>query len=1854
MAPPPEIYFPSLDDCFSGEKQLISWESAFLRTVSYQKERQGCDSLFSFLRTPDAVRILTNPFDPFPQPSGTTKSEFEAKTAAINVTKRSQFAYNLDEIKKDATWLSQKAKIDEVTALRIALLEWQDRPRDQLLNKYSREEINSLRDAVGIDSITSSGGHVELTGILTHTSSSNNGIDDVDSQEVRQIRLFLRFLSEKLHILKLAQCFLTIYVGERWALHGNSGDELVANTNTSRRKELEEIADQIFGKHGNNDARFRGGIAMQNCINAARLRLNHLEAGSGWSTEKDGNMNLEIELIWQESTLDELYQIIQILFLQLRITKLVPSAENLLSWLRLMTEYNFLELFRPATENQAATFNALRSLISVTSLAFLKHRDVLSYFEAAAKNPTKSANESMSSVPSILSPNDIGAINELFIQAADATIEIAGPSLFAWGMIMYALREVASAVKQESELREAQHAFDSLSGIPGSSGSFVPERNIYEEIFDKAHVSAFNEDLVKYLTSSAVDKCRVFDLIYPLITQLESVSAAGNGAFITRLVRIEFLDLIRSGVEFLDYMPDLVSAALHTITQPTYRLDGTTIIPSDERCDPRAVFLQDEVLMNRIFKIAKARFPFEAVNFLKICRALSGCHLYAEDGLPFIAHELRSMETYTQTVYSGFQGYRPIREDENANLVSLIQPLEMREVASTAQNMNGVSRLDLMVIPELSVVPAGAIGQVVNEVKPAVIMWHHQYNCLSFLGRWLEQETKATAKTQEADEETITEIVALMADLVSSANEISRSAGVESAAKMVLEMASDGLDQYGDIISVVFDIFERSLHDIGSQAGPNQNLERIISCIKFVDALVRVIPGRVWPFLARSSLLASDGKLGMLATIVSGVEASSGDFSFLLCSIRLLQSLVDDAITHAALRKTAGNVNVKSYHIPEYTAGIPSHVMRNCFLSLVRTMVEVYNSNSNWKFNDQEQQLQIINSLSTTFRDILYYVYGISDDTNLDAKVTGVLSSSAKYLLNVLRPTSNTGLPFNPILRIILDGVQQPLLTSNLRFLSLKTLMVRSGLSLAEILIQAGNLTKSSLSPLEKQLFKASPALIRLYALDIDYRRPVVTLLALLISYASLESKEEPPSLIGHLGAESCCHFLDLLSNFDRPFADLSLRVDVWNLLTTIVSKRQQWLAVYILTGFSPRDRLKGHDGKDAPAMRRRPFLAASLELLSRIESIPLQVAASALNFVSKSQEHWPPWVKPVLREHDDFFPKIVNYVSRLKMRNIPVHDQCLNTKIAYLVTDVCAIALYSAKEAWDWPFFKTVIPLVSWLSENAVQVGDYNASLHAKLRENFEMKYPGCKLLDIKRTSLAHAELGSGYYYDIELASRLFSYTFAWVSAGNGGFMEEVKRANLNLSLVETQVALLHSFKFFSIEHCAYFMPDRDIQKTMARVVRQCLTANAQGVPNENIFHRIQHIRAEFALALLQRLVDVRSKGNEVFGILSTAWEATRLRHLTYESALVNDDMEYYRHMLNILFLALQFHVAGPHRSDPEVLSKKPEISSDLGVVLEIVQVVVAQGFRALTTYLHEEPQKCSPKDFAVITAILQTALRVKDVNRIYERIAYCLAESETVRYAVTLFSWSYQFTIEGDPVYAELSILYLLELSCIPMIAEQMAAEGLLAKLSTYRITQILRQPQGCGPFDAVPRLYAIWNSFLRLCLNLLYHVGRAAPEVAAFLNQFGGQLRRSSECFSIGHPTSTTSQLPESPSLVAMGESARRISLSMASEAASLALISVIIRQFREAGPSAGIDTLNIQELKWDGAQVKDDIEVLLEKRSVLRSRIAATNERELAWSQRAASDTSSDAENLLEEKIVKELRTALSYLDGGESE
>jgi nuclear pore complex protein Nup188 len=1024
---------------------------------------------------------------------------------------------------------------------------------------------------------------------------------------------------------------------------------------------------------------------------------------------------------------------------------------------------------------------SLQALASLTTLSFLKLPASMS---AVWKNASPSQSEvPAQSRPYFLSREHIADINEIFLNCVNMGILSASPAVFAWGTILHSMRDLALTAKETREMEQFHSAVDSFhSNTPSASPGRGSEQTLYEELLDLARIPGYGDDFVAILTTGAIERGQVFEVTINLASKVGKISAIDD--VVTKLwIRSSLLGIVRVSSLFLDYSPEIVEASLAILNgsnpDSVSRRDDSIIYPSD----PRYVFLRDNELMDRIFRIARSRFPYESVPFLRLCRALTGKDQVGEDGTVAILAELETMETFTQMISPDFHGYETIREEENANFVSLVQPIPMISQTSKRPKTSPNAETALIVTAGSQIQPA-TTGQVVSESKPAVIMWYHQYSCLSFLGSWLEEWANIGGSSSAADEESIAEIIGLLTDLMAAARSGKTQGEDESGSKRVLEIASDGLASRGDIVSVVFDILERQLQSVGVQA-----LDLTIACLQFVDVLITVLPNRVWPFLSRSSLLGSGGQGGRMTAIVSASEVTSGDYPVLLSCVGLFDAVVEDAISHAAIRRTSNRSGSRTSSTADWSAGVPSHVISKTLLGFVRTMVEVYNSDGNWRFNEPEQRLQIDSVLAGNFEKILYYAYGIDETEPPESKITGIFSASASYILDVLRPSSKDELPFNPVLRIIIDGLQTPRSTVYLRQLIFVERQLKSTLKLAIKLIEAAQLVGSSVSLLEDQLFKAAPVLVKLYCLHDRYRLPVITLLDLLVSRAAADAENEPPSLLGHLGAESSCLFLDVLAQFDKPLYDSHLLVSIWRLMSTFVSKRQQWLAVYILTGSSPRESLKQRaDGKKAPAMRGTPFLKTALDTLVNIEQIQPLISLALLEFVSHSQEHWP-WATPQLGKHPNFFSSLIHYVAHLKIGGRSATTQIYLTQIGAITADLCAIYLHSAKEARDQSFFKTLIPLVSWFSENAVDVSGYNASLHANLNKNFEMKYSGCKLHNFKRTPLQTRPLGKDYYYDMHLAGKLLSFDFAWRGKKNQGFAEEFERANLNLSLVEAQV---------------------------------------------------------------------------------------------------------------------------------------------------------------------------------------------------------------------------------------------------------------------------------------------------------------------------------------------------------------------------------------------------------------------------------------------------------------------------------
>jgi len=438
----------------------------------------------------------------------------------------------------------------------------------------------------------------------------------------------------------------------------------------------------------------------------------------------------------------------------------------------------------------------------------------------------------------------------------------------------------------------------------------------------------------------------------------------------------------------------------------------------------------------------------------------------------------------------------------------------------------------------------------------------------------------------------------------------------------------------------------------------------------------------------------------------------------------------------------------------------------------------------------------------------------------------------------------------------------------------------------------------------------------------------------------------------------------------------------------------------------------------------------------------------------------------------------------------------------------------------------------------------------------------------------------------------------------------------------------------------------------TLSNVVKDCLVANNRSQLPENIFARLTQTRADFALILMQRLTEVKCTKPEFLGLLSAIWETLRNLESSFEAVLVSEVADYYRSLLKMLFLALRAHATRaqvPKKPNgtanppsPSQPTKIPSSSTTVRIILDVLRQVVARGFRDLVAAIHERPTESVADDIALVTAILQACLQVPGIEFSQTEILQYMAAFDVARVATTLFSWSDKLSVNGDPIYGELSTLFLLELSSIPEVAEQLAVEGTMGHISNASITSYIRRgnisslSEGLGP----QRCYSIWvRGILPLLLNILDAVGGSiAAEVAIFLNQFPKLLQQSVEAIDVPHSRLGTAMPPP------------RITYLMVSEVHSLALLMYVLSTFRIS--FAGIT--DIPDVKWDHTSVLESVDHWLTERTVLRARILPLNVRELELAKQKPLSAGTGCENRLEEKVVQELLGIRDVLTVGEEQ
>jgi nuclear pore complex protein Nup188 len=1774
-------YFPALDKCLSGAEPLIPWTFAYTALSDLSSASQN-STLESFVSDNETCDTLSRLFAPFQQASSQTKSLFDSKTAPINVSQPPDNDYNLQQLKDDSLWLSKELGIDELSALRCAIMEWQQRPADLLLGKV--QSSNNTQD------FTQSYFGKGTAAPGASLDSDGKAGPDFEDVELRRQRLLKICLEERSAAIACSALLVSLAASGS-DKHPESTKTTPSHESGHQKTWVHTQASRVYHSAAS------GAGKLSRCIQA----ISSLATTLGGSEHQPSFLKDRPELttVYYDAIVSDLVNATRVILAQTFALDSAVSPPDARDWFKLMQSFEFFDDLSPMSSAQNVFIPILQCLVSITSAAILNlpqtMKDIEEKREAMQKDGAPTYPD-LGSGPYIADDACVRELNLILFQAADRGNKMAGPAIYAWSIITMLIRDHAKIDQARYEKSNSDRETNRPSSATRSASKVQTATEKTWEVLQDVELGDHQHDSPQFLALIATDFMQIYSIVATLSNRVSSAFASDADISTALISRLALFELVRISLPLVQYGEEVLEALLALFAPDTPTRGFSDV--SGFLCE--RVLSDGECFRPYILDQAFARYPYELSPLLRILTALAAAHT---DGVSDVVYLMDELKSFTVQVPEHFRSYALDHEDEGANSMHLTESLAIFEARpsldfyQSQEDARALVLADGGISNDISTILYGTPGIIIKDTRPFVLMLQHGHSGLAYLGVLLStllpnSELVTPASIADLDRHTASEIVALIVELV-------KNAGSREESDHILGRFGFALRDELDIVTIISEIMELELLASVDQNVQEGSLQLMVACADFFDALVAYTPERTWSWLSRSCLLGINTGVSALVAVVSGVEVRAGQYGFLNSCIKLYESILDNSISGVVKRKpkTEALQPRRRFDSPMETAEqTPERTISVVLAAFTRIAQDVLLNLNEWGFGVLEEKSIVVTKLCRAFNELLTAAYGIDPESDQGSKLTEVLFAAA-----TTQTVSDFVLaPLSTVLAQGIDANEASLVSAQQEMIEAQTISVCQYLTTVVRTLKLRNQTAGSLPT---QLVKLSPLLATLFASRHAYKKPIAAMLAELLIPAPADNTELP-SILGQLSHEESNNFLAILSQLDGPLPDTGTECTIWSLLTAVLESSQQYFAMYLLTGSLPKDKYKSGD----QMVSGRTILGHALEQLADIRSLSPLRAIAMLQFVAKAQQVWI-WATNEVRTKSDFLKNALAWLNDLKPMSrsgnvTEARNAIPELQMATLVCDVIAVNLHASLEIGDKSQLKFIVQYLTFVSEQAAKVDGYNNSLHTNFARNLP-KNQACAPSSFRRTQANPAPLGDGYFYDVDLAKKMLAHDAHW--HGKQGFKEEFRRANINLSLVEAQARLLTSWKTLATTLMECVEDEPSLQPVLAASAQNALEANSNTNLDMPYAAELLQTRADLAFVLLSRLVSVKSQVDQVRDLLPLAWHLVKTSPVNYDVARTPQDLKYYTTLLQILYLSLQPHTYLDPKPITTGLGTSVILHPSTGAILiEIVKQTIATGFRALCGNLHTSIELAQPGDFLLLTALLRAILSVRGVHQIHAQIAETVAESSLIRGGLSLFSWSDQLAehTEQDPVYGTVAVNLLVSLSSVPQIAELMANQGVLSQLSTANVSNYLRKDGGKGPFDEPQRMFGIWSDgFLPLCLNLLNAVGPAiAAEISVFLNSFPAQIDRAEKSLVNAKPSTRNPR-------------AGAITLGAVSEARSLILISMILRSAMSIGAAEGISGADVQDLQMNVQALRDDVESLTKNERSLRDRIVPATEREL---------------------------------------
>ena len=320
---------------FSSNANILprSWSQVAAALTDDTGRRQTSSEIVKFLADEYVHGLVKDPSVAFAPPSDSTKKDFETKTAPINVTSASADRHDIKSLKEDAEWLSKSAKLNLVSALRIAALEVISSPAQHLRSPLSSQDATNLQEAAGLQDGQSTSFVTELGAGAALDADEISA--KFEAKDAKRTRLFNIFLTERRYFMLAMDNLQSLRLYNRLpTLALGDSDKLAA----------------LYSMKPSSHRKDESVSHLSSYLKIVTNSMSSLEAGLKSVSDESILLQEDIELNWLNTLLTETTHALSVVFqLADSLGGDFPPSSAINQWFALMEAYNFFDTINPVS-----------------------------------------------------------------------------------------------------------------------------------------------------------------------------------------------------------------------------------------------------------------------------------------------------------------------------------------------------------------------------------------------------------------------------------------------------------------------------------------------------------------------------------------------------------------------------------------------------------------------------------------------------------------------------------------------------------------------------------------------------------------------------------------------------------------------------------------------------------------------------------------------------------------------------------------------------------------------------------------------------------------------------------------------------------------------------------------------------------------------------------------------------------------------------------------------------------------------------------------------------------------------------------------------------------------------------------------------------------------------------------------------------------------------------------------------------------------------------------------------------------------------------------------------------------------